>query len=64
MANNFQQTTGKLYDEKAVKCDECRRPFLVIAASADENGDMMCPYCNSTAISRFQKTTAKLPEEE
>lgn len=63
MSNDFQQTTGKLYDEKAVKCDECRKPFLVITASRNEDGDLVCPYCDSTSISAFQKTTATLPRE-
>lgn len=64
MANDFQMTTGKIYEEKAVKCNECHRPFLVIAASTNSKGDLVCPYCDSTSISPFQKTTAKLPKEE
>jgi predicted Zn-ribbon and HTH transcriptional regulator len=57
--NEYQQTTGKVYEGIAAKCTGCGNIFKVNASK--KNTPLVCDKCKGEKCVPFNQTTAKLP---
>lgn len=64
MPNNMEFTTGKVYKGQTRRCRACKRVFALTENQSKGITHCVCPYCGSSNLLPFQRTTAKLPEKE